>query len=247
MDPLAVLQASVRPRHERGRFADGLVPAIYGRSVQGLPLEVWLPADAKPPLRMLIMAGIHGEEPETTSVLSRAMRSMVAPMNQCGVILAANPDGLCRGTRGNARGVDLNRNFPSADWRPDAVTHRWTLEEASDVLLSPGNAPGSEPETSALLDWLGVWRPASVVALHAPLACIDDPAGSPLGTWLSERTGLPLVETVGYPTPGSFGSWAGEQAVPLVTYELERLSMEHLSNQHAPVLMALMAGACPDS
>lgn len=194
---------------------------------------------------MLIMAGIHGEEPETTSVLSRAMRSLSVPLNHCAVILAANPDGLCRGTRGNANGVDLNRNFPSANWQPDQVTHRWTLDETSDVLLSPGDAPGSEPETSAMLDWLAEWKPASVVALHAPLACIDDPARSPLGEWLSEQTCMPLVEDVGYPTPGSFGSWASENGVPVITYEFERASMEHLSILHAPVLMALMTGDCP--
>ena len=176
---------------------------------------------------MLVMAGIHGEEPETTSVLSRAMRSMATPLDNCAVILAANPDGLCRGTRGNARGVDLNRNFPAGNWQPESVTHRWTLDEDSDVLLSPGEAPGSEPETSALLEWIAEWKPASVVALHAPLACIDDPASSVLGKWLSEKTDLPLVEDVGYPTPGSFGSWAGEHGVRVITYEFERLSMEH--------------------
>ncbi|MCB1099870.1 MAG: murein tripeptide amidase MpaA [Verrucomicrobiae bacterium] len=238
-----VVQESIRPRPDRGRFVT--FPVTYGTSVQGLPLEVWLPPDARPPLRMLIMAGIHGEEPETTSVLSRAKRSLSVPLNNCAVILAANPDGLVRGTRANANGIDLNRNFPSKNWHPDDVTHRWTLDETSDVLLSPGDSPGSEPETSALLDWLAEWKPACVVALHAPLACIDDPALSPLGQWLSEQTGMPLVEDVGYPTPGSFGSWASENGLPVITYEFERASMEHLSILHAPVLMALMTGACP--
>ena len=237
------MQESIRPRPDRGRFVT--FPVTYGSSVQGLPLEVWLPPDAKPPLRMLVMAGIHGEEPETTSVLSRAMRSLATPLNDCAVILAANPDGICRGTRANANGVDLNRNFPSENWKLDPVTHRWTLDETSDVHLSPGDSPASEPETSAMLEWIEKWKPASVVALHAPLACIDDPASSPLGKWLSEKTCLPLVEDVGYPTPGSFGSWAAERDLSVITYEFERASMEHLSVLHAPVLMSLMSGNCP--
>ena len=58
-----------------------------------------------------------------------------------------------------------------------------------------------------------------MVALHAPLACIDDAESGPLAQWLAKKTGLPLVSDVGYPTPGSFGTWGGEQGIRVVTYE----------------------------
>ena len=187
-----------------------------------------------------MFAAIHGEEPETTYALSRALRQLAEPLQHCAVVLAANPDGLLRGTRGNARGVDLNRNFPSRDWQPNAVTHRSTMEDPSDVLLSPGESAGSEPETRALMALIKDLRPKAVVALHAPLACIDDANASPLGQQLAKRTGMPLVRDVGYPTPGSFGSWGGDQGLPVVTYEFPLAATEVLMRDHVPVLVELL-------
>jgi protein MpaA len=205
--------------------------------VLGLPLEVWRPRGE---CHLLIHAGIHGEEPETTYALSRALRQLADPLEYCAVVLAANPDGITRGTRGNARGVDLNRNFPSKDWRSGTVTHRSTIEDKSDVLLSTGDSPASEPEVAALLGLIAELKPRAVVALHAPLACIDDANASPLGHRLAQRTGMPLVRDVGYPTPGSFGSWGSDNRVPVVTYEFPLAATEVLMRDHVPVLVDLL-------
>lgn len=229
------MTATLRPRPEWGTIP--WAPSTYGRSCLGLPLEVWRPRQE---CRLLVFAGIHGEEPETTYALSRALRQLPAPPQACAVVLAANPDGLIRGTRANARGVDLNRNFPAGNWTPATVTHRSTLEDPSDIALSPGAHPGSEPEVQALLALIAELAPHAVVALHAPLACIDDPDGSPLGRWLAERTGMPLVRDVGYPTPGSFGSWGRDHGVPIVTYELPLAATEVLMRDHVPVLVELL-------
>jgi len=202
-----------------------------------LPLEVWRPQKQ---CTLLVFAGIHGEEPETTYALSRALRQLSEPSDHCAVVLAANPDGLIRGTRGNARGVDLNRNFPSRDWQPNAVTHRSTMQDPSDVILSPGESAGSEPETRALIALIRELQPEAVVALHAPLACIDDANASPLGQHLAQRTGMPLVRDVGYPTPGSFGSWGADQGLPVVTYEFPLAATEVLMRDHVPVLVELL-------
>jgi len=188
----------------------------------------------------LIHAGIHGEEPETTYALSRALRQLTEAPEHCAVVLAANPDGLVRGTRGNDNGVDLNRNFPSKDWRAGTVTHRSTIEDKSDILLTTGQGPASEPETQALLSLIRELDPRAVVALHAPLACIDDANDSPLGRRLAQRTGMPLVRDVGYPTPGSFGSWGSENGVPVVTYEFPLAATEVLMRDHVPVLVELL-------
>jgi protein MpaA len=214
-------------------------PGLYGHSHLGLPLEVWRPSGS---CRFLIHAGIHGEEGETTVALSRALRLLSEPSPQCAVVLAANPDGLIRGTRGNARGVDLNRNFPTRDWRADPVMHRSTLDDPRDVVLSPGSHPGSEVETTSLIRLIEELQPETVIALHAPLACIDDDRSGPLAQWLAERSGLPLVQDVGYPTPGSFGTWGGEQGIGVVTYEFPLASNDVLVRDHVPILAELLAG-----
>jgi protein MpaA len=225
----------LRPRQEWGTLL--WEPDTYGRSHLGVPLEVWRPTG---PCTLLIFAAIHGEEAETTFALSRALRQLTEPSPHCAVVLAANPDGLIRGTRGNARGVELNRNFPTGDWQPKPIPHRSTLEDPSDVLLSPGPRPGSEPETQALLALIGNLTPKAVIALHAPLACIDDANQSPLGRWLAERTGMPFVTDVGYPTPGSFGTWGKEHGVPVITYEFPMTGTDDLVRTHVPVLVDLL-------
>ena len=192
-----------------------------------------------------MFAAIHGEEPETTWALSRALRQLADAPTHVAVVLAANPDGLIRGTRANANGVDLNRNFPTSTWRADAVTSRATIGEPSDVLLSPGVQAASEPETRALLALIAELQPTTVVALHAPLACIDDANESALGAQLAARTAMPLVRDVGYATPGSFGTWGQEHGVAVITYEFPVIANEDLMQVHVPTLVELLTGTLP--
>ena len=214
-------------------------PDVYGSSRLGVPLEVWRPAGE---CRLLIHAGIHGEEGETTVGLSRALRLLSDPSPHCAVVLAANPDGLRRGTRGNAKGVDLNRNFPTQDWTTNPVFHRSTLDAPREVLLSPGSGPASEPETRALIRLVEELDPQHVIALHAPLACIDSANRGALASWLAERTGMPLVSDVGYPTPGSFGTWGGERGLEVITYELPLTHTDAVVRDHVPVWVELLTG-----
>jgi protein MpaA len=100
----------------------------------------------------------------------------------------------------------------------------------------------SEAEVRALIRLIGELQPGNVIALHAPLACIDDAKQGPLAQWLAERTGLELVADVGYPTPGSFGTWGGEQGIGVVTYEFPLATTDALVREHVPVLAELLTG-----
>lgn len=214
-------------------------PSSYGTSREGRPLHVWRP-DGDP--EILVMASIHGDESETTVVVSEALRCIPQGDLRAAVILCANPDGMVRGTRANAIGVDLNRNFPTSNWSPDPVHYKSRKSDARDIALSPGAEAASEPETQALLSLIEELRPRAVVTLHSALACVDDADRSLLGTRLADASGLPLEAEIGYPTPGSMGTWAGEQDLNLVTYELEPASPYDLKDRHVPIMIDLMTG-----
>lgn len=212
-------------RRDRGTIRHA--SSVYGASVDGIPLTVYLP-DSRG-AEIVILAAIHGDEAETTVVVSEALRSLPAGELRAAVILCGNPDGLLRGTRGNDRGVDLNRNFPTSNWSPDPVHYKSRANDARDIALSPGAAPASEPETAALLALLERLRPRAVVSLHSALGC----AG---------RCALPFLTEIGYPTPGSMGTWAAEQGLTLVTLEFEDASLYTLKDHHVPIVIDLMTG-----
>jgi len=226
------------PRRDRGVIRHP--STTYGTSVDGLPLTVYLPDGGAADL--LILAAIHGDESETTAVVSEALRCLPTGELQAAVILCGNPDGLARGTRANARGVDLNRNFPTSNWSPEPVCYKSRANDARDIALTPGPHPASEPETVALLSLLEKLQPRAVVSLHSALACVDDSGASPLGRQLADRCALPFLTEIGYPTPGSMGTWAGERGLNLVTLELEDASLYTLKDRHVPILLDLMTG-----
>ena len=80
----------------------------------------------------------------------RALRSARPPRGvQIVLVDTVNPDGDARNTRQNARGVDLNRNWPVA-WRGGG--------RAFDTYF-PGSGPLSD-ESRGLAAYIGRLRPA---------------------------------------------------------------------------------------
>ena len=225
-------------RRDRGVIRHAI--ETYGTSLEGVPLSVHLPESGS--AAILVLASIHGDEAETTVAVSEALRCIPRGDLRAAVILCGNPDGMLRGTRGNGRGVDLNRNFPTSNWRLEPVFYKSRANDARDIALSPGTEPASEPETRALLSLIDRVKPRAIVSLHSALACVDDSGASHLGRQLADRCALPFLTEIGYPTPGSMGTWAGERGLNLVTLELEDASLYTLKDRHVPMLIDLMTG-----
>ncbi len=105
---------------------------------------------------------------------------------------SVNPDGTARGIHTNARGVDLNRNWPSDDWTTDAC------HPASGCPPGLGGvAPLSEPETAALYNFIAALRPEVTIVWHAeaPLVEANEVAGADVyGKRFAEAAGYPYVE-----------------------------------------------------
>ncbi|MEB7887457.1 murein tripeptide amidase MpaA [Serratia fonticola] len=230
-----------RPRSERGQLA--VAGETYGKSMLGAPL-LYFPAARSGSDTGLVIAGTHGDETAAVVTLSCALRSIAPAQLRHHVILAVNPDGCQLGLRSNANGVDLNRNFPSANWRSGDTVYRWnSAAEARDVRLSTGGRPGSEPETQGLCHLIHRLKPRWVVSFHEPLACIEDPESSALGVWLAHKFTLPLVTSVGYETPGSFGSWCADLSLPCITAEFPPISADAASENYLAAMVELLTYA----
>jgi protein MpaA len=186
---------------------------IVGRTSQGRPLHARRFGDgAAPPL--LVVGGVHGDEPSSVAAvleLCDHLDRRGAGGRPVWVVPALNPDGLAAGTKDAATGVDLNRNFPARNF---------TIQHQPGYC--PGPRPLSEPETAALAALLAAEPVAGVVAVHAPFACVNyDGPGAAWAAEVAAACGWPVRADIGYPTPGSLGSWLGrDRDWPVLTLEL---------------------------
>jgi len=193
------------------------------RSVKGRPLlqrDVAAP-DAK--LRVLVIGGIHGDELSSTSVALQWIRFAETPPSDTPhpihwrFVPALNPDGLLMQPpqRGNANGVDLNRNFPTPNWARDAKLY-WEKRTGKDPRRWPGNKPLSEPESAFIVEQMKGFEPQLIVTIHAPYGVLDfdGPSAPP------SKLGRLYLDQVGI-FPGSLGNYGGvHKGIPVVTVEL---------------------------
>jgi len=133
--------------------------AVVGHSVQGRPIEALHVSHPGAP-RVLVVGCIHGNEPAGIAVV-RALEH-VRTREDLWLVPDLNPDGVARGTRQNARGVDLNRNFPGT-WRP--IGRPWNVYYS-------GPRPFSEPEARVARDLILRIHPQYTIWFHQHLDAV---------------------------------------------------------------------------
>ncbi len=166
---------------------------VVGHSVRGRPITATLKGDPSAPARVLVVGCVHGNEAAGMRVARRLIAGAPARNAALWVVPSLNPDGVAANTRGNARGVDLNRNFPF-DWQP------------LDGLEYSGRQPLSEPESRTARRLILRIKPDITIWFHQPFDLVDRSGGDPMvERRFSQLVGLPLIRLRRY--PGSASSW----------------------------------------
>ena len=235
---------------------DGWTAHEYGRSARGLPLEVFLPASlGEGRVDGLLTATQHGEESSGLLLARRLLERIPGTQTRWAVAPCLNPDGLLAGTRQNAAGVDLNRNFPAASWQsgtqftyPPGIDPELRVAANRTQRSSTGSGPGSEAETRATMALVSWLRPPLVIDLHAPLELIfvHGESARPLAERLGATASLPLEVDLDGECPGAFDDWLTEQGIPTLVYEVEQAGLPDLCGRHLPGLEAALRGATAD-
>lgn len=170
----------------------------------------------------LLLAGVHGDELPPVYLLLRLARYIEENprlfQDKCIVIAPlVNPDGFFAkpSTRVNANGVDINRNFPTKDWRQTRKDRYYSGPHAN-----------SESETMFQIALIDRFKPTHIISIHSPLGCYDYDGPSSnfdsIVIWLkkvSKENGLPFRRYQVF--PGSLGNYAGmERKIHTLTLEL---------------------------
>lgn len=206
--------------------------AGFGESVQGRSLEVTRVGDPAAPVRLLVVGSIHGNETAGHAVIARLRRLPPPPGVQLWLVRTVNPDGVRHGTRQNARGVDLNRNFP----------FRWAGGGRAFDTYYPGRAPASEPETRALQRLISDVDPSLTVFYHQALSLVNLAPGAgnaPVRAY-ARRVGLPARRLPRY--RGTATSWQNRRAPGTTAFVVELPAgplARGAAGRHARAVLAL--------
>lgn len=133
-------------------FSSGKV--ILGKSAKGRHIVAKRQGNPLAAKTLLVLGQMHGNEPMGVPVVKRLRQQKISGDVQVWTITTINPDGAKRGTRQNARGVDLNRNYPL----------RWR-KSAKGIFYS-GHKAASESETQAVMQFIDKLRPDGIVSFH---------------------------------------------------------------------------------
>jgi len=204
---------------------------LVGHSVQGRRIVAYEVGDPAAARKVLVVGCLHGNECAGIAVVNRLRR--LGPLEGVDLWLVpdANPDGHRARTRGNAHGVDLNRNFP----------HRWKRLRG---LFYSGPRPASEPETRALMGLIRQVRPAVTIWFHQHLNMVVLTRGNP---GLERRFGRLAGLRAGYLPPyrGTATGWSNANFPGTTAFVVELPAGSLTAKATARVARAVRIVAAP--
>lgn len=237
-----------RVDHECSRIAKKLSSVSYKEclkinlqrtnsvSTNGAPILIkeYPPLETREPMgRVLLIGGTHGDEYSSVSVVFKWLNTLDqhhSGMFHWHVAPLMNPDGLLqkKSTRTNANGVDLNRNFPTRDWK-EKSRYYWEVSTKKNPRRYPGEEPLSESESRWLYDEINEFKPDIIVSVHAPHGIVDyNHNGESAAPDKLGRLHLNLLGTY----PGSLGNFAGiQRRIPVLTIELKHAGIMPSPNE----------------
>lgn len=180
---------------------------------------------------IVFLGGVHGDESPSVYLmfkLAHYIKDNPELFQDTCIVIAPllNPDGFLSNdqTRTNGNGVDINRNFPTKDWKAKAV-RQWTAK-GKQARYNPGIKSASEQETLFQMALIKRFKPQKILSVHSPLNLFDyDGPSSDLDSF--EKWMEQICKEVNHPLkkfgyfPGSLGNYAGhERNIFTLTLEL---------------------------
>lgn len=214
-----------------------------GMSVQGRPILATRIGGGS--LAVAFVGDTHGAPESATDTLMvtainyfQSHISEVPAGETAYFIPTLNPDGLADGTRFNADGVDLNRNWGTANWNTNAY------EPSGLTPGAGGPQPFSEPETRAMRDFLLSRHVVASIFYHLPWGGLyAEPHSVAFAQQLAQASGYPYHapgQDTPYPLSGTAHGWADANGEASVLLELRsNAGIEWPANERA--MIAAMA------
>lgn len=220
--------------------------AVIGHSVRGRAITAYTFGSGSSTI--LFTGGMHGSEPSGMSTMQAWVTYLQSnahkiPADKKVVIVPnTNPDGIAAGSRNNVNNVNIDRNFPASNWRPD-------IDTASGMIpTGGGTSAGSEPETQAVMAITRRLRPILEVSFHAQGRLVGANLygnSTAVGTAYAQTVGYKTMfgtaeEEMGYSITGEYEDWMGQElGIPAILIELPTSSGNYLNSQLTALLNLL--------
>lgn len=189
-----------------------------GTSLEGNSISAFK-TDIKAQKYLYLIGGVHGDEVEGVYVLNELFSWLKDEhsLNDMPIVVIPilNVDGYKNQTRVNAHLVDLNRNLPTKDWTP----------QFKEAKYNPGPKALSEPENQFLVKLLDKYRPGLILSFHTwkPILNFNGQCKD-IADYLALYNKYEIAPDIGYPTPGSLGTFGVEKyQSPVLTFECPEL------------------------